>query len=97
MSWGNVKRAREKTAMDVKDKARKHNRRADIRDRIMLDIDSRLRNFENDIRETLSEEINPLIQSGDDLSEDLDRLFSDIGSQVKVIEKECSALARGMR
>lgn len=97
VSWGNVKRAREKTAMDVKEKARKQNRRADIRDRIMLDIDSRLRDFENDIRETLSEEISPLIQSGDDLSEDLDRLFSDIGSQVKVIEKECSALARGIR
>lgn len=97
ISWGNVRRAREMTAMQVKEKARKQNRRADIRDRIIPDVDARIKDFENDIRETLEEEVQPLVTSGKDISEDLDRLFSDIGSQIRVIEKECSSMARGIR
>ncbi|SDX21404.1 dynamin family protein [Thiocapsa roseopersicina] len=97
ISWSNVKRAREMTAMQVKEKARKQNRRADISDRVKPDVDAKLKTFENDIREILENEIKPLIQSGDDISEDLDRLFSDIGSQIRIIEKECSSMARGIR
>ncbi|MBK1645191.1 hypothetical protein CKO25_11145 [Thiocapsa imhoffii] len=97
VSWGNMKRAREKTAIEVKEKARKQNRRSDIHDRIIPDILTRQKDFEDQIRDTLAEAIDPLIRSGDDMSEEIDRLFSDIGTQVRIIEKECSALARGVR
>ncbi len=97
VSWGQVKRAREMTALQVKEKARKQNRRADIQGRIVPNVEARLKQFESDVLEAMSEQISPLIRAGDDLADQVEGLFKDIGERVRVIDKECAALERRMR
>lgn len=97
VSWGNVKRAKEITALNVKDKARKQNRRADISNRLIPDVEERLRSFEIEISEVLSEAVKPLVNAGDDMAEDVQQLFKNIESEIRIISKECGALERGLR
>lgn len=97
VSWGNVKRAKEITALNVKDKARKQNRRADISNRMVPDVEERLRAFEIEIIEVLSEAVKPLVNAGDDMAEDVQQLFKNIESEIRIITKECGALERGLR
>ena len=97
VSWANVKRAREITALNVKDKARKQNRRADISNRLAPDVEERLKAFEIEISETLSEAVRPLVSAGDDMAEEVQQIFKNIESEIRIITKECGALERGLR
>lgn len=97
VSWGNVKRAKEITARQVKDKARKLNRRADISNRLVPDVEARLKAFEIEVSEVLSEAVKPLVSAGDDMAEEVQQIFKHIESEIRIINKECGALERGLR
>ena len=90
-------RAKEMTAMQVKEKARKQNRRADVRNRIMPDVEDRLKTFQTKVLETLDDAVKPLISAGDDMAEQMDQILKVIGSEIRIIEKECGSLERGLR
>ncbi|HQL61698.1 MAG TPA: dynamin family protein [bacterium] len=95
--WNQFKNAMEKTCLQVKEKARKTNRRADIRGRIMPGIESRIQDFHHDLLEDLRDGLQKVVDSSTGMLDEMADLIKDVDTDLKTIDRECADIARSMR
>ncbi len=97
MFYDQFKKAIEKTALEVKEKTRKSNRRVDIADRLKPEFEEHIKTFQYDLHKILQKELEPVMDLSDNMFRDIEDMLRQTASQIKKVETECSIIEREAR
>ena len=93
--WSNFQSSLEKTAMDVKDKARRNNRIANIRQRIIDEaMKKSLEDFQKDVTEAIRSGLEPTTKKSQDMFAEVKDFMKKLHDETKKIDHECRELTR---
>lgn len=93
--WSQFQSSLHKTAMEVKDKARKNNRIANIRQRIIDEnLKRSLDDFQIMIKESIDSRLTPIINQSEDMFGEVKDIMNILKDEIKKIERECGELTR---
>ena len=95
--WSRFKAAKEKTTMQVKEKARKENRPADIRNRINEHKSKEVDDYYKNLKETVQDTLRPTMDNSDSMFIDLTDLLQKLRENIRSLGKECNAIERSIK
>jgi len=95
--WSRIVSAKEKTVMQVKEKARKQNRTADIKNRINEHKTQEVDNYYSELKQIIQRVLRPTKDNSDSMFSDLTDLLQKLRRKIRSIEKDCNAIERSIK
>jgi len=93
--WSQFQSSIQKTALEVKDKARRNNRIANIKQRIIDEaMQKALDDFQKDLAEEISDRLTPVIDQSEEMFAEVKYIMKKLYDETKKIDRECSELTR---
>jgi len=92
--FSRIKAAKEKTTLEIKDKARKINRRVDLKKRLATQSSKGIQDFRRNLKETIIDYLQDTIENSDSMLTEIEELLIRIKQFLKIVEKECRAIER---
>jgi|GEM_PF-3913371 len=96
MLWSELGHAKQKTLLDLQNRARADNKYADIRKHLVSHTQDKLKEYRVDILDVLERHIATLKDTSDEMIGDIGRTIDDLGRSVRALHKMASDLHRSI-
>jgi hypothetical protein len=93
--WSRFKHVRERTCADIKEKARKQNRREDLESRLTATVSGEVEKLTKNLSELYDDRVKRLLGVEEDMFIEVERHLEDLGQAVKSISSEARRIKRG--
>jgi len=91
------KQMRDKNLIEIKERARRANRHADIRERVKSELPERFKEYQNELKELINKATEKKLESSDEMLEEFSDFILKIKTQLKDIKTEYKEIERCLR